>query len=44
MRPLSFRPQDLRKHLLRNKIATLPDLKAVLGTSADLTVFGARQE
>ena len=39
MRPLSFNPQDLRKHLLRHKIATLPELKAALGTSADLTVF-----
>jgi len=39
MRPLSFNPQDLRKHLLRSKIATLPDLKTVLGTNADLTVF-----
>ena len=39
MRPLSFDPQDLRKHLLRHKIATLPELKAALGTSADLTVF-----
>ena len=39
MRPLSFDPQALRKHLLRRKIATLPELKAALGTSADLTVF-----
>lgn len=39
MRPLSFDPQALRKHLLRHKIATLPELKAALGTSADLTVF-----
>src|SRR4029453_14141877 len=39
MRPLSFDPQDLRKHLLRHKIATLPELKDALGTSADLTVF-----
>src|SRR5229473_475202 len=39
MRPLSFAPQVLRKHLLRHKIATLPELKAALGTSADLTVF-----
>ena len=39
MRPLSFDPQTLRKHLLRHKIATLPELKAALGTSADLTVF-----
>jgi hypothetical protein len=39
MRPLSFDPQALRKHLLRHKIATLPELKAALGTDADLTVF-----
>src|ERR1017187_8474849 len=39
MRPLSFDPPALRKHLLRHKIATLPELKAALGTSADLTVF-----
>ena len=39
MRALSFDPQALRKHLLRHKIATLPELKAALGTSADLTVF-----
>src|SRR5207248_1265138 len=39
MRPLSFDPQALRKHLLRHKIATLPELKSALGASADLTVF-----
>jgi hypothetical protein len=39
MRPLSFDPQALRKHLLRHKIATLPELKAALGNCADLTVF-----
>jgi hypothetical protein len=39
MRPSSFDPQALRKHLLRHKIATLPELKAVLGTGADLTAF-----
>jgi hypothetical protein len=39
MRPPSFDPQALRKHLLRHKIATLPELKAALGTCADLTVF-----
>jgi hypothetical protein len=39
MRPLSFDPQSLRRHLLRHKIATLPELKSALGTSADLTVF-----
>jgi hypothetical protein len=39
MRPLSFDPQALRKHLLRHKIATLPELKSALGTATDLTVF-----
>ena len=39
MRPLSFDPQSLRKHLRRNKIATLPELKSALGTTTDLTVF-----
>src|SRR5215471_12608854 len=39
MRPLSFDPQTLWKHLLRHKIATLAELKHALGTTADLTVF-----
>src|SRR6266436_7436936 len=39
MRPLIFDPQALRKHLLRHKIATLPELKEALGTTANLTVF-----
>lgn len=39
MRSLSFDPQVLRKHLLRHKIATLPELKEALGTTASLTVF-----
>jgi hypothetical protein len=39
MRSLSFDPQVLRKHLLRHKIATLPELKEALGTAANLTVF-----
>jgi len=39
MRPISFDPQALRKHLRRHKIATLPELKSVLGTTTDLTVF-----
>ena len=39
MRPLSFDPQALRKHLLRHKIATLPELKSALGTTTNLTVF-----
>jgi len=39
MRPLSFRPDDLRSLLLRNKIATLDELKQALGTPVDVTVF-----
>jgi hypothetical protein len=39
MRSLSFDPQILRKHLLRHKIATLPELKEALGATANLTVF-----
>jgi hypothetical protein len=39
MRPLSFDPEVLRKHLLRHKIATLPQLKQALGATANLTVF-----
>ena len=39
MRPLSFSPVSLRKLLLHDRIATLPDLKRALGTDVDLTVF-----
>jgi|SRR5215472_576399 len=39
MRPLTFRSDDLRSFLLRNKIATLDELKQALGTPVDLTVF-----
>jgi hypothetical protein len=39
MRPTSFRPDALRVLLLRNKIATLDDLKHALGTPVDVTVF-----
>jgi len=39
MRHLPSIPKALRKHLLRHKIATLPELKDALGTTADLTVF-----
>jgi len=39
MRPLSFRPDELRVLLRRNKIATLDELKQALGTSVDVTVF-----
>ena len=39
MRPPTFDAKPLRQHLLRNKIATLDELKTVLGTPASLTVF-----
>ena len=39
MRTLSFRPDALRTLLLRNKIATLDELKQALGTPVDVTVF-----
>src|SRR5580700_11183605 len=39
MRPASYSSETLRKLLRRDKIATLPDLKRVLGTDVDLTVF-----
>lgn len=39
MRPLSFHSDELRALLLRNKIATLDELKQALGTSVDVTVF-----
>ena len=39
MRPLAFSPDSLRKLLLHDQVATLPDLKRALGTDVDLTVF-----
>jgi len=39
MRPLSFHPDTLSRLLLRNKIATLDELKLALGTAVDVTVF-----
>ena len=39
MRPLSLDPQVLRRYLLRHKTATLPELRAALGTAAHVTVF-----
>ena len=44
MRPLSFSPDSLRKLLLHDKIAALPDLKRALGTDVDLTVFRKLKE
>src|SRR6516225_5132829 len=39
MRPVTFDADTLRRFLRSHKIATLPELKGALGTSADLTVF-----
>jgi hypothetical protein len=39
MRPTSFEPAVLRQHLRRRKIAELPELKRLLGTDTQLTVF-----
>jgi hypothetical protein len=39
MRPLSFRSDDLHSLLLRNKVATLDELKHALGSPVDVTVF-----
>jgi len=39
MRPTSFEPSVLRQYLRRHKIADLPELKRILGTETDLTVF-----
>src|SRR5271170_7648299 len=39
MRPLSYRPDELRSLLMRTKIATLDELKQALGTSVGVTVF-----
>jgi hypothetical protein len=39
MRPTTFDASALRQHLRRRKIADLPELKRILGTDTDLTVF-----
>ena len=39
MRPTSYQSEDLDRLLRKHKIATLDDLKAVLGTDVDSTVF-----
>jgi hypothetical protein len=44
MRPTSFDPSVLRQHLRRHKIADLSELKRVLGTKTDLTVFRKLQQ
>jgi len=44
MRPAAFSSDSLRRLLLHDKIATLPDLKLALGTDVDLTVFRKLKE
>ncbi len=44
MRPVTFSTSPLRQFLRRNRIATLPELKQVLGTTADITVFRKLKE
>src|SRR5215469_15796125 len=39
MRPATFDPSALRRHLRRHKIADLNELRRVLGTDTSLTVF-----
>jgi hypothetical protein len=44
MRPTVFSADLLRQFLHRNRIATLPQLKHLLGTEADITVFRKLKE
>ena len=44
MRPSVFSANVLRQFLRRNRIATLPQLKQLLGTEADITVFRKLKE
>ena len=44
MRPVTFTANALRQFLRRNRIATLPQLKQVLGTEAHITVFRKLKE
>ena len=44
MRPAVFSADLLRRFLRRNRIATLPQLKELLGTAADITVFRKLKE
>jgi hypothetical protein len=41
---VTFDPNALRRHLARHKIATLPELKEVLGAQAGLTIFRKLKE
>jgi hypothetical protein len=44
MRPTVFSANLLRQFLRRNRVATLPQLKQLLGTEADITVFRKLKE
>jgi hypothetical protein len=44
MRPTVFSADVLRRFLRKNRIATLPQLKQLLGTEADITVFRKLKE
>src|ERR1022692_1393439 len=44
MRPAVFSADVLRRFLRRNRIATLPQLKQLLGTQADITIFRKLKE
>jgi hypothetical protein len=44
MRPTVFAADVLRQFLRKNRIATLPQLKQLLGTEADITVFRKLKE
>src|ERR1035441_672276 len=44
MRPTVFSAGPLRQFLRGNRIATLPQLKQLLGTEADITVFRKLKE
>jgi len=44
MRLEQYRAQDLIEHFRKNKIATMPELKEMLGTQADATIFRKLRE
>src|ERR1035438_1564938 len=44
MRPAVLSASPLRQFLRRNRVATLPQLKQLLGTEADITVFRKLKE
>lgn len=44
MRPAVFSAEVLRQYLRKNRVATLPKLKQLLGTEADITVFRKLKE